>query len=440
MREMLLAGIDSLQLEDAQLYDLLTREYERQKKVLTLVAASSIVHPSVLACEGATLVNVTAEGYPGARYHAGCEVVDEVERLAIARAKAAFGAKYANVQPRSATAANQIVMCGLLNAGDTILGMDLGSGGHLSHGSPASLSGQYFNAINYGVLPGGEIDYEGAQKLAREHRPRLIVCGTTSYPGIIDFKRFREIADDVGAILLADITHIAGLVAAGLHPSPIDQAHVTTTCTHKQLYGPRGGLILMGRDHDTKIPGRSGTLAQRMQKAVFPLFHGAPNLNEIAAKARGLAIVAQPSFKVRATRIAANAKSLAAGLVERGHTVVGGGTANHLVVVDVTVRGLTGAIAEKALELSGIIVNKNRLANDTKPAAIGSGIRLGTNGVALKEFGAFQMMECADLITETLDAVRPDGNYEFILDECIRKDVKARVEDLCLRFPTPDYP
>ncbi|NUO78885.1 serine hydroxymethyltransferase, partial [candidate division KSB1 bacterium] len=238
-------GIDTLRRDDPQLYGLLDREHERQTTVLTMVAASSVVDPSVLICESMAPMNVTAEGYPQARFHAGCGVIDDIEQLAIARAKAAFGAQYANVQAHSATTANQIVMCSMMKAGDTLLGMELSSGGHLTHGSKASVSGQYFNAIGYGLHPSGSIDYDNVQRLAHEHKPKLMICGTTSYPRVIDFKRFREIADEVGALLLADITHISGLVVAGEHPSPINHAHFTTTCTHKQIYGPRAGLIMM---------------------------------------------------------------------------------------------------------------------------------------------------------------------------------------------------
>ncbi|HET7233648.1 MAG TPA: hypothetical protein VFJ16_26805, partial [Longimicrobium sp.] len=245
-----LRGLDRLRGADPALWELIAREHQRQNETLTMVAASSIADPAVLACEGSSLLNTTTEGYPGARYHAGCEVVDLVERLAIERACRAFGARYANVQPHSGTSANQIVMFSLLRAGDTVLGLDLDAGGHLSHGSRASVSGNYFTAVGYGVDAGGRIDMDEVRRLALEHRPRLIVAGASAYPRTVDFAAFRAVADEVGAYLLADISHIAGLVAAGVHPSPIDHAHFTTTSTYKQLCGPRGGLVLMGRDHD----------------------------------------------------------------------------------------------------------------------------------------------------------------------------------------------
>ena len=438
LADLLLTGAMALQEEDPVLYRLIALERKRQARVLSLVAASSVVHPSVLACEGATFVNVTAEGYPQARYHAGCEIIDQVEQLAIDRAKAAFRAAYANVQPRSATAANQIVMCGLLQPGDPILGMDLASGGHLSHGAPVSFSGRHFDAKSYGLTREGEIDFDQVRELALAHRPKLIVCGTTAYPRQIDFLKFRAIADDVDALLLADITHVAGLVASGLHPSPVDVAHVTTTCTHKQLFGSRGGLILMGRDHELDWRGE-GRLSERIQRAVFPLFQGAPDMNSLAAKARGLARIGEPEFQRVSIAILQNARALAAALAKRGHHVVGGGTDNHLVILDVSKQGLTGMIAEKALERCGVIVNKNRIPGDHLPAAVGSGIRLGTNTVALKGMGPEEMELCAALISECLEAVEPLGRTRFRLDETLETRIGDRVAELCEAFPTPLY-
>nr|BFE70688.1 hypothetical protein GCM10020092_039890 [Actinoplanes digitatis] len=275
-------------------------------------------------------------GLPGRRYHAGCEVIDGIEQLAIDRAKAAFGARYANVQPHSATTANYAVLSSLLEPGDTLLGMELESGGHLTHGSPAAYAGRYFTAIGYGLDDAGLIDYDEVAALAREHRPKMIVCGATAYPRLIDFARFRRIADSVGAYLLADISHTAGLVITGKHPSPIDHAHLTTTCTHKQLYGPRGGLILSGRDADSPAPRGKGTLAQFVQRTIFPYFQGAPVLNAIAAKARALDIAAGPEFDDTVGRIVATARSMADTLAELGHDVVSGGTDNHIVLVDLS--------------------------------------------------------------------------------------------------------
>lgn len=437
-------GVELLYRDDPVLGGLLDREFQRQSEVLTLVAASSVVDPSVLACMATVAGNVTAEGYPGARFHAGCAVIDEIESLAIERAKAVFGARYANVQAHSATTANEVVMFSLLRPGDTLLGMELSSGGHLTHGAPVSVSGRCFHALGYGLAPDGAIDYDQVRALAREHRPKLIICGTTAYPRTIDFARFREIADEVGAWLLADITHIAGLVAAGEHPSPIDHAHVTTTCTHKQLYGPRGGLILLGRDFDTPLDPalKAGkTLAEAMQKGVFPLFQGAPVLNVIAAKARALARLATPEFRTLARRIVEDARALAADFLDHGYKVVGNGTDNHLVILDVLgSAGVTGIVAERALEACHIVVNKNRIPGDRKSAVVTSGVRLGTNSVALRGMGEDEMRESAALIRRVLAAARPLSDREYELDGAVRDAIVARVRELCRSFPMPRYP
>jgi glycine hydroxymethyltransferase len=433
-------GIETLHREDPELYSLLDREYERQASVLTMVAASSVVDPSVLICDSMVPANVTAEGYPQARFHAGCRVIDEIEQLAIDRAKAAFGARYANVQAHSATTANQIVMCSMLKAGDTLLGMELSNGGHLTHGSKASISGQYFNAIGYGLHPSGSIDYDSVQRLAREHKPKLIICGTTSYPRLIDFKRFREIADEVGAYLLADITHISGLVVAGEHPSPIDHAHFTTTCTHKQLYGPRAGLMMMGKDFDRPAPDGKGTLAEKLQKAVFPFFQGAPHEHTIAAMARALGMVVRPEFKKLARRIVEDARALARRFIELGYRVITGGSDNHLVVIDVLEKGITGIIAERALEDCHIVVNKNRIPGDKKSPVITSGIRIGTNSLALKKMGPEEMPLCADLVHRVLSSVKTVDDREFVIDPQAQAAVIAEVKQLCRRFPIPCYP
>lgn len=440
LTEFVQQGIEQLQQNDPALYDLLEREYHRQANVLTMVAASSVVDPSVLICDSMVPMNVTAEGYPKARFHAGCRVIDEIEQLAINRAKAAFGAQYANVQSHSATTANQVVMCSILRPGDTLLGMELNSGGHLTHGSKASVSGQYFNAIGYGLSEDGAIDYESIHALAREHKPKLIICGTTAYPRVIDFKRFREIADDVGAYLMADITHIAGLVVAGLHPSPIDHAHFTTTCTHKQIYGPRGGLIMMGNDFDAPGPDGKKSLSELLQKGVFPFFQGAPNLNSISAKASALGRVLKPEFKTLAQAIVDNARALAKCFTEQGYTVITGGTDNHLVVLDVMSKGITGIVAEKALEECDIIVNKNRIPGDEKSAFITSGIRIGTNSLALKKMGPEEMTICANLVHQVLSNVKviDDRNYE--LTQAAREAVRTEVREMCKRFPIPCYP
>jgi len=433
-------GIEELAKDDPELYGLLDREYERQTTVLTMVAASSVVDPSVLICNSMPPINVTAEGYPKARFHAGCVVIDDIEQLAIDRAKAAFGARYANVQAHSATTANQVVMCSMLKPGDTLLGMELSSGGHLTHGSKASISGQYFNAIGYGMHPSGSIDYEQVRRLAQEHKPKLIICGTTSYPRHIDFKQFREIADEVGAYVLADITHISGLVVAGEHPSPIDHAHFTTTCTHKQLYGPRAGLIMMGCDFDRLAPDGKMTLSEKLQKAVFPFFQGAPHLHTIGAMARGLGMIVRPEFKKLAKRIVDDARALAQNFIGLGYRVITGGTDNHLVVIDVLEKGLTGIVAERALEDCFIVVNKNRIPGDQKSPTITSGIRIGTNSLARREMGPNDMAACAQLVHRVLSAVKPLDEQHFKIDETVAETVRAGVKKLCARFPIPNYP
>ncbi|MFQ5401593.1 MAG: serine hydroxymethyltransferase [Anaerolineae bacterium] len=432
-------GLEYLADEDPALYEMLERETRRQANVLMMVASSSIADPSVLVCQGMAATNVSTEGYPGRRYHAGCEVVDEIERLAVKRARQAFQAQYANVQPHSGTTANQTVMFSLLKPGDTILGLGLKSGGHLSHGSRASASGNVFRAIGYGLDDAGFIDYEQVAQLAQEHKPKLIVCGASAYPRVIDFQRFRHIADEVGAFLLADISHIAGLVVAGEHPSPIDHAHFTTTSTYKQLFGPRGGLILIGKDHDLPAPDGKRTLAQLMQRAVFPYFQGTPNLSGIAAKARAFHRVATPEFKTLAQRIKANARTIARILMDRGYRVITGGTDNHIILFDVLATGVSGVIAEKALEECRIIVNKNSIPGDVKSPLVTSGVRLGTNSLALRGMGPDEMVQCTELLVTLLSAVKPQDNRRYELDSHTRQSVRDGVKSLCRRFPIPRY-
>jgi glycine hydroxymethyltransferase len=434
-----LRGMGRLRDGDPVLYELIAREHQRQAETLTMVAACSIADPAVLACEGTALLNTTTEGYPGARFHAGCEVVDQVERIAVERARRAFGARYANVQPHSGTSANQIVTFSLLRPGDTVLGLDLDAGGHLSHGARVNVSGVWFNAVSYGVGAGGRIDMAQVRRLAREHRPRLVICGASAYPRTIDFAAFREIADEAGAWLLADISHIAGLVAAGEHPSPIDHAHFTTTSTYKQLCGPRGGLVLMGRDHDTPAPDGRGTLSDLVQRATFPFFQGTPSLAAIAAKASALARVASPEFREAARRITSSARALAAALDGRGYRLVTGGTDNHIVLIDLTERGISGVVAERALEECGIVVNKNRIPGDRRSAATASGVRLGTNVLALRGMGATEMPRCAELVDRVLGAVRVLGDRAYELDPARAAAVRGEVAELCARFPIPGY-
>ncbi len=432
-------GVRRLAAEDPGLFDLLSREYQRQLSTLSMVAASSIADPSVLACAGAVAANVTTEGYPGRRYHAGCEFVDGIENLAIERAQTAFGARYANVQPHSGSSANQVVLFSLLKPGDRMLGLDLDCGGHLTHGARANISGQYFEAFAYGLDADGWIDYTQVRDLALRHRPKVIICGASAYPRTIDFARFRQIADEAGAVLLADISHISGLVAAGCHPSPIDHAHYTTTSTYKQLYGPRGGLVLSGRDSDQRVPGQRGTFSDLVQRAVFPLMQGTPILNAIAAKARALAIVATPQFKELARMIVADAQALANGFLRKGYRVLTGGTDNHMVLIDVSVNGLTGAIAERALEECGVIVNKNRIPNDTRGPLVASGVRFGTNTLALRGMTPQTMAACVDLVECVLSSLEPIGETQYRIDPYVVRVVRDEVGRLCGRYPIPRY-
>jgi glycine hydroxymethyltransferase len=438
LSQFLQAGSNELRMSDPKLYEALVREQLRQINSLSLVASSSVVCPSVLTSQASVVLNVTAEGYPGRRFHAGCAVVDEIEQLAIDRASSVFGARYVNVQPHSATTANYTVLSSLLRPGDTLLGMALEHGGHLTHGSSAAYAGQYFNSIGYGQTDDGAIDYDQVRRLALTHQPRVIICGATAYPRRIEFSRFREIAEEVGAYLVADISHTAGLVAAGLHPNPIDHAHITTTCTHKQLYGPRGGLIMSGRDHDAPAPRGKGTLAAFLQRAVFPFSQGAPAVNTIAAKARALAEVSTPEFRALAQRIVLLADAIATRLDALGYKIVTGGTDNHIVLVDLGPDGITGAAAERALEECSIVVNKNRVPGDTRPAHATSGIRIGTNTIARRGLGAPEAIACADLVNQVMRAVETCGQ-QIRVPATVREATSRSVARLCAAFPLPGY-
>ncbi len=419
-------GSRRLRDDDPELYGMLEREQRRQSETLAMIAAASVADPSVTACEGTVLGNVTTEGYPGARFHAGAAVVDEIERLAIRRAKALFGASYVNVQPHSGSTANQSVIFSLLKPGDVLLGMELSSGGHLTHGSPASVTGRYFNAVSYSTDASGFIDYAEVSRIAKMSSPRLIICGASAYPRQIDFAKFRAIADEVGAFLMADISHIAGLVAAGLHPSPVDLAHVTTTSTYKQLYGPRGGLVLQGKNAGTLPP-------QMLQRAIFPLVQGTPQIQAIAAKSRALALAAEPGFRAVAQRVIDGAKTLASALASLGYHVLTGGTDTHMVLIDLTNKGLTGLAAENALESCGIIVNKNKIPRDPYGPAVTSGLRLGTNILAARGMQTDAIRRCAVLVDSILSAVKPDTG----LDPAARRRARRIVADLCADYPLP---
>jgi glycine hydroxymethyltransferase len=429
----------ALRRQDGQIYDLITREYERLQNSLQLIAAENQCSKAVLAAIGSVVQNKTTEGFPGARYHGGCEFVDDIERLAADRAKETFGAQYANVQPHSGTSANQIVLTALLEKGDRILSLGLDQGGHISHGARVSFSGKFFEVENYYVNRGTLVlDYNEIRDKAIAFKPKLIICGASAYSRVIDFREFRRIADQVGAYLMADISHIAGLVIGGAHPSPVNEAHFTTTSTYKPG-GPRGGLILMGRDYDTAIDvlGKQKPLWEHIQKTTFPGFQGTPYLNNIAAKAVFFKETLSDEYRDRQFKIIENAKKLANDLVSLGYDVLTGGTDNHMVLVNVANfrEGMTGVIAQKCLEDCGIVVNMNRLPYDTRSAAVTSGVRLGTPIVTKNGMGPEQMQIISELIDAVLKGVRVVSNTEYQVDESLRSEIINKVRQLCDRFP-----
>ena len=429
----------ALQEQDGQVYELITREYERLHNSLQLIAAENQCSRAVLAALGSILQNKTTEGFPGARFHGGCEVVDDVEKLAVARAKEAFGAQYANVQPHSGTSANQIVLTALLERGDKVLSLGLDQGGHLSHGAKVSFSGKFFDIENYCLdKKTFLLDYDAIRGKALAFRPKLIICGTSAYSRVIDFQKFRRIADEVGAYLLADISHIAGLVIAGAHPSPIDYAHFTTTSTYKPG-GPRGGLILMGEDYDATITvaGRKTPLCEHIQKTTFPGVQGTPYLNNVAAKAVFFKETLSDEYKARQFKIVENAKSLVNNLLTLGYDVLTGGTDTHMILVNVAnlQQGLTGITAQECLEDCGIIVNKNRLPYDKRSAAVASGIRLGTPIVTRNGMGADEMDIISELIDSVLRHVRIAGPTGYKMDKSRVDRIRDKVRRLCEKFP-----
>lgn len=429
----------ALKEQDAQIHDLINNEYERLQNSLQLIAAENYCSRAVLAALGSIVQNKTTEGFPGARFHGGCEFVDDIERLAVDRAKETFAAQYANVQPHSGTSANHIVLTAVLKRGDKILSLGLDQGGHISHGAQVSFSGQFFDAEHYYVnRETNLLNYRAIRDKAIAFRPKLIICGASAYCRVIDFKEFRRIADEVGAYLLADISHIAGLVIAGAHPSPIDEAHFTTTSTYKPG-GPRGGLILMGRDFDAKISvsGKETPLWKHIRKTTFPGFQGTPYLNNIAAKAVFFKETLTSEYRDRQFKIIENAVKLSDNLVKLGYDVLTGGTDNHMVMVNIANfrEGLTGVIAQKCLEDCGIIVNMNRLPFDPKSMAITSGVRLGTPIVTKNGMGTTQMHSISELIDAVLKGMRIETNGEYHIDESLRSKVRSKVKDLCVRFP-----
>jgi glycine hydroxymethyltransferase len=420
----------SLKAVDPEIFQAIADERSRQNLGLELIASENFVSRAVLEAAGSVLTNKYAEGYPGRRYYGGCEFVDVVERLAIARARQLFGAEHVNVQPHSGTSANMAVYFAVLSPGDKLMGMDLSAGGHLTHGHRLSYSGRDFHVVSYGVDRASEqIDYDEVERLAMAERPKLIVCGASAYSRVIDFARFRAIADRAGALVMADIAHIAGLVAAGLHPSPVPHCQFVTTTTHKTLRGPRAGMILCKEEH-----------AKAIDRAVFPGIQGGPLMHIIAAKAVALKEALAPEFRLYQAQIVANARSLAGRLAGHGFRVVSGGTDNHVFLLDVSQAGLTGKAAEQALEAAAITVNKNTIPFDPNPPLVASGIRVGTPALTTRGMREPEMEVVGDLMAEVLRAAAaPAGSRgsETAEDQALA-GVRQRVRDLCERFPLYD--
>ncbi len=407
-------NFENIQKEDKEIYDLIEKELKRQQKGIELIASENIVSPAVMEAMGSYLTNKYAEGYPGKRYYGGCYVVDEIEQIAIDRAKKLFGAEHANVQPHSGSQANMAVYFTVLEPGDTVLGMDLSHGGHLTHGSPVNFSGKLFNFVSYGVDKETEmIDYENVRKIAKEAKPKLIVAGASAYGRIIDFAKFREIADEVGALLMVDMAHIAGLVAAGVHPSPVPYCDFVTTTTHKTLRGPRGGLILCKEKY-----------AKDLNKNIFPGIQGGPLEHIIAGKAVCFKEALDPSFKEYGKNIVENCKELASALISKGFKIVSGGTDNHVFLVDLNNKDITGKEAETLLDSVGITVNKNTVPNETRSPFVTSGIRIGTAAITTRGFVKGDMLEIASIISDAID--KREGDLS---------ELKSRVEALCDKHP-----
>ena len=407
---------------DPELNRAIAGELDRQQNQIELIASENIVSRAVLEAQGSVLTNKYAEGYPNRRYYQGCAHVDVAEALAIDRARQLFDCEFANVQPHSGAQANGAVMLALLKPGDTILGMSLAAGGHLTHGAPPALSGKWFNAVQYGVRrEDALIDFDEVAALAEEHKPKMIIAGGSAYPRVIDFARFREIADSVGAYLLVDMAHFAGLVAGGIHPSPMTHAHVVTTTTHKTLRGPRGGMIL-SNDAD---------LGKKINSAVFPGLQGGPLMHVIAAKAVAFGEALRPGFKSYSRQVVENAKALAAKMLENGCDVVSGGTDTHLLLVDLRPKGLTGKAADESLERAHITCNKNGVPFDPEKPFITSGIRLGTPAGTTRGFGVAEFRQIGDWITEVLDGLAANGQDNAAAEASVR----AKVAELCRAFP-----
>ena len=411
-----IGSLESLKTTDPEVYQAISAEERRQREKLLLIASENFASPAVLAAQGCLMTNKYAEGYPRKRYYGGCQHVDTVEELAIERAKQIFGAEHVNVQPHSGSQANMAAYLAVLKPGDVILGMDLSQGGHLTHGSRVNFSGKLFRSFFYGVDRDTEtIDYDAVRRIAEECQPRMIVVGASAYARTLDFSRFQQIAQSVGAYVLVDMAHIAGLIAAGLHPNPVPYADFITTTTHKTLRGPRGGMIMCKAEH-----------AKAVDKMIFPGTQGGPLMHVIAAKAVALKEALSPSFKAYQAQIIANARALAAGLAERGYRVVSGGTDTHLMLINLSAKGITGKDAEAALDKAGIIVNKNAVPYDERPPAIASGIRIGTPMVSTRGMREQEMREIVGLMDQVLQ--QPD-------DQGVRDEVREKARSLCSRFP-----
>ncbi|MCX8617013.1 serine hydroxymethyltransferase [Gilliamella sp. B2923] len=403
---------------DKELWDAIKGEEQRQEDHLELIASENYTSPRVMQAQGTQLTNKYAEGYPGKRYYGGCEYVDIVEQLAIERAKALFGADYANVQPHSGSQANFAVYSALLNIGDTVLGMNLSEGGHLTHGAPVSFSGKFYNIVAYGVDETGHIDYDQLAKIAAESKPKMIIGGFSAYSGIVDWKRMREIADSVGAYFFVDMAHVAGLVAAGVYPNPVPHAHVVTTTTHKTLGGPRGGLIL--------AKGGSDELYKKLNSAVFPGAQGGPLMHVIAAKAVALKEAMEPAYQAYQQQVVKNAQAMVDVILKRGYKVVSGETHNHLFLIDLVDKKITGKEADAALGSANITVNKNSVPKDPQSPFVTSGVRIGTPAITRRGFKEEQAREVANWICDVLDNID---------DEQAIQSVKQKVLAICHRFP-----
>ena len=403
---------------DAELWQAMEQEKVRQEEHIELIASENYTSPRVMQAQGSQLTNKYAEGYPGKRYYGGCEYVDIVEQLAIDRAKELFGADYANVQPHSGSQANFAVYTALLEPGDTVLGMNLAHGGHLTHGSPVNFSGKLYNIVPYGIDASGHIDYADLEKQAKEHKPKMIIGGFSAYSGVVDWAKMREIADSIGAYLFVDMAHVAGLVAAGVYPNPVPHAHVVTTTTHKTLAGPRGGLIL--------AKGGSEELYKKLNSAVFPGGQGGPLMHVIAGKAVALKEAMEPEFKTYQQQVAKNAKAMVEVFLERGYKVVSGGTDNHLFLVDLVDKNLTGKEADAALGRATNIINMDSVPNDPKSPFVTSGIRVGTPAITRRGFKEAEAKELAGWMCDVLDSIN---------DEAVIERIKGKVLDICARYP-----